>query len=184
MTEIPNIGVMPAVGLGTWRLAGRECEHAIKEALDMGYWHIDTADDSDRRARPHPRRHDAEGGRAGLGKKVKPNAAALKLVRDHYVKTGRGGMEMTPARRKMARLPEGSTPLPNQPGTAPGVRMRGRRDGGLLPPWSAARDEEHLRPLRPSGDTSEDRETVHHEGSHAPTGRLRVDNLHPTSRRP
>src|SRR5271157_4055573 len=72
---------------------------------------------------PTPDDMTLKGVARGLGRRVKPNAAALKLVRDHYVKTGRGGMEMTPARRKMARLPEGSTPLPNQPGTAPGVRI-------------------------------------------------------------
>lgn len=42
--SIPNIGVMPAVGLGTWRLAGRECEQTVKIALELGYRHLDTAD--------------------------------------------------------------------------------------------------------------------------------------------
>jgi molybdopterin-biosynthesis enzyme MoeA-like protein len=59
----------------------------------------------------------------GLARKVKLNRAALQIIREHYVNTGRGGMEITPARRKMALLPEGSTPLVNREGTAPGVRI-------------------------------------------------------------
>jgi len=33
------------------------------------------------------------------------------------------GIELTPARRKMAVLPAGASPLPNAAGTAPGVRL-------------------------------------------------------------
>ena len=58
-----------------------------------------------------------------LGRRVRPNAAALQLIREHYVKTGRSEIEMTPARRKMAVIPEGSAPFTNEPGTAPGVRI-------------------------------------------------------------
>jgi len=35
---------MPALGLGTWRLAGETCETTVRRALDMGYRHIDTAE--------------------------------------------------------------------------------------------------------------------------------------------
>ncbi len=35
---------MPALGLGTWQLAGRQCQQAVTAALKMGYRHIDTAD--------------------------------------------------------------------------------------------------------------------------------------------
>ena len=35
---------MPRLGLGTWRLSGRDCETAVRLALDMGYRHIDTAE--------------------------------------------------------------------------------------------------------------------------------------------
>jgi len=72
---------------------------------------------------PTPDDMTLKGVARALGRKVEPNAAALRLIREHYVKTGRAGMPMTPARRKMARLPEGATPLPNEPGTAPGVRI-------------------------------------------------------------
>ncbi len=41
--QVPKIGVMPALGIGTWRLSGRECEQSIKWALELGYRHIDTA---------------------------------------------------------------------------------------------------------------------------------------------
>jgi 2,5-diketo-D-gluconate reductase A len=34
---------MPRVGLGTWRLSGRQAYDAIRYALDAGYRHIDTA---------------------------------------------------------------------------------------------------------------------------------------------
>src|SRR5690606_7311399 len=33
-----------ALGLGTHELEGRACEHAVAEALDLGYRHIDTAE--------------------------------------------------------------------------------------------------------------------------------------------
>ena len=34
---------MPVVGLGTWDLRGRACRRVVKEALAVGYTHIDTA---------------------------------------------------------------------------------------------------------------------------------------------
>jgi diketogulonate reductase-like aldo/keto reductase len=34
---------IPALGLGTFRLRGDECRHAVETALDVGYRHIDTA---------------------------------------------------------------------------------------------------------------------------------------------
>jgi diketogulonate reductase-like aldo/keto reductase len=34
---------IPAIGLGTWRLSGAECEAAVAAALACGYRHIDTA---------------------------------------------------------------------------------------------------------------------------------------------
>jgi diketogulonate reductase-like aldo/keto reductase len=35
---------MPALGLGTWDLRGETCVSAVKEALRLGYRHIDTAE--------------------------------------------------------------------------------------------------------------------------------------------
>ncbi|MDX1646682.1 MAG: aldo/keto reductase [Longimicrobiales bacterium] len=35
---------MPAIGLGTWQLEGRECVEAVRDALALGYRHIDTAE--------------------------------------------------------------------------------------------------------------------------------------------
>ena len=34
---------MPVLGLGTWDLRGEACKWAVKEALKLGYTHIDTA---------------------------------------------------------------------------------------------------------------------------------------------
>ena len=34
---------MPALGLGTWDLRNQECKKVIKQAVEMGYTHIDTA---------------------------------------------------------------------------------------------------------------------------------------------
>lgn len=34
---------VPKVGLGTWQLTGRQCRDAVKNALNIGYRHIDTA---------------------------------------------------------------------------------------------------------------------------------------------
>ena len=34
---------VPIFGLGTWQLKGRQCERIVKEAVALGYTHIDTA---------------------------------------------------------------------------------------------------------------------------------------------
>ena len=34
---------IPSIGLGTWELRGLECRRAVREALELGYRHIDTA---------------------------------------------------------------------------------------------------------------------------------------------
>jgi 2,5-diketo-D-gluconate reductase B len=34
---------VPSLGLGTWRLSGKECARAVERALALGYRHIDTA---------------------------------------------------------------------------------------------------------------------------------------------
>jgi len=35
---------VPALGLGTWQLSGRQCYDTVRTALDLGYRHIDTAE--------------------------------------------------------------------------------------------------------------------------------------------
>jgi len=35
---------VPVLGLGTWRLKGKECTSIVKKALELGYTHIDTAE--------------------------------------------------------------------------------------------------------------------------------------------
>lgn len=34
---------VPVLGFGTWQLAGQECREAVRQALELGYRHIDTA---------------------------------------------------------------------------------------------------------------------------------------------
>lgn len=39
-----KVGPIPTIGLGTWKLRGLECQETVKNALSLGYRHIDTAD--------------------------------------------------------------------------------------------------------------------------------------------
>ena len=65
----------------------------------------------------------------GIGKGIKSkldfNEKALKMVKEKYlaysVDHGTNNIDLTSYRKKMAKLPKGATPLPNQTGTAPGV---------------------------------------------------------------
>lgn len=34
---------VPKLGFGTWQITGRDCEEAVRDALEIGYRHIDTA---------------------------------------------------------------------------------------------------------------------------------------------
>ena len=69
-----------------------------------------------------------EGIAKALNLKLEVNEKALKMVREKYeayVKAGRiEKVELTPARVKMAKLPESAEPLPNPVGTAPGVMLK------------------------------------------------------------
>src|SRR5216683_703085 len=38
-----NGAKIPAIGLGTWELRGRQCARVVEQALKLGYRHIDTA---------------------------------------------------------------------------------------------------------------------------------------------
>jgi len=58
----------------------------------------------------------------GLGRKVELNEEAVSLIKEHLERMGRE-FELTPPRKKMATIPEGSSPLKNEVGTAPGVRL-------------------------------------------------------------
>src|SRR5579859_6288239 len=43
---LANGATMPMVGLGVWQMAdGPECVNAVRAALELGYRHIDTAQD-------------------------------------------------------------------------------------------------------------------------------------------
>jgi nicotinamide-nucleotide amidase len=72
---------------------------------------------------PTPDDMTLQGVAIALGKRMRPSAKALRMIKDHYIKTGRGEIEMTPPRRKMTILPMGSEPVVNELGTAPAVRM-------------------------------------------------------------
>ncbi|MGD2066142.1 MAG: nicotinamide mononucleotide deamidase-related protein [Candidatus Bathyarchaeota archaeon] len=66
-----------------------------------------------------------EGLAKALGTGIEVNQEALRMVKEKYLSyTQEGRMEaatLTPHRVKMAKLPEGSKPLPNPIGTAPAV---------------------------------------------------------------
>ncbi|KON30159.1 hypothetical protein AC482_04540 [miscellaneous Crenarchaeota group-15 archaeon DG-45] len=68
-----------------------------------------------------------EGVAEALGRKVAVNEVALEMVKGKYEDYFREGrmekFKLTPARVKMAALPEGAEPLPNPVGTAPGVLL-------------------------------------------------------------
>jgi molybdenum cofactor synthesis domain-containing protein len=68
-----------------------------------------------------------EGLAKALERKLEVNEEALKMVKDKYlsyVQEGRmKAAELTPARVKMAKLPETANPLPNPVGTAPAVSI-------------------------------------------------------------
>ncbi len=61
------------------------------------------------------------GGALGLG--LRRNKLALALIKEYYAKRGMAAVELTKARLKMSILPSGATPLRNETGTAPGVRL-------------------------------------------------------------
>ena len=63
----------------------------------------------------------------GLRRGLEVNREALRMVRAHYLGMGRDDLKLTSARMKMARLPLGATPLKNNAGTAPGVRLEAER---------------------------------------------------------
>jgi len=72
---------------------------------------------------PTPDDMTLEGLARALGVNLKFNSEALGLIKEHYRKRGLADVEVTPARRKMAVLPEGAKPVLNRLGTAPGVRF-------------------------------------------------------------
>jgi len=90
-----------------------------------------------------------------LNRKLKVSEEALKLVKEKHEAYSRAGnlekQELTPPRMKMARLPEGSKPLRNPIGTAPGVRIdaRGKTLIALpgVPDEMKAIFEESIEPL-------------------------------------
>ncbi|MDA4126006.1 MAG: molybdopterin-binding protein [Thaumarchaeota archaeon] len=72
---------------------------------------------------PTPDDMTLQGIALGLGVGMRQSGSALKLIREHYSRRGLRAMELTPARKKMARLPLGAEPVLNSAGTAPGVRI-------------------------------------------------------------
>lgn len=72
---------------------------------------------------PTPDDMTLKGLAVGLGVKMKRSQKALELIRAHYAKRGLATIELTPARLKMSLLPARAEPVPNEVGTAPGVRF-------------------------------------------------------------
>ncbi len=69
-----------------------------------------------------------EGLAEALGKKIEINQTALNMVKEKYLSYAKEGRietpNLTPPRVKMAKLPEGATPLSNPVGTAPAVAVK------------------------------------------------------------
>ncbi len=72
---------------------------------------------------PTPDDMTVRGVAGAIGKGLRRNSDAVRLIKEHYVGRGLPDIELTPARLKMARFPAGAEPVPNRVGTAPGVRM-------------------------------------------------------------
>lgn len=89
-----------------------------------------------------------EGVARAVGRRLVLNQEALEMVRRFYEKVG---YELTEERLKMAYLPEGSKPLPNPVGAAPGMllRLNGKVIASLpgVPAEMKAIFEQHLAPL-------------------------------------
>ncbi len=90
-----------------------------------------------------------------LGSGLKVNKKALKMVKEKYFKyaqaTGRKKFDLTPARVKMATIPECAEPLPNPVGTAPAVIIKSRNVTVFalpgVPPEMKAIFEDSLLPV-------------------------------------
>jgi nicotinamide-nucleotide amidase len=96
-----------------------------------------------------------EGIAKGLNRKLEVNDRALKLVRGKYealLKEGRiEKIELTPSRKKMATFPEGSRPLRNPVGTAPGMLADVKKTSVIalpgVPPEMEAIFDESVAPM-------------------------------------
>jgi molybdenum cofactor synthesis domain-containing protein len=96
-----------------------------------------------------------EGIARGLNLKLHVNQKALDMVKEKYESYLKQGhidrVELTPARVKMATLPERAEPLPNGVGTAPGILLRVDTTSIIalpgVPPEMEAIFEESVVPL-------------------------------------
>ena len=93
--------------------------------------------DHHRRSRPHPRRHQQEGGRRAL-------RHAARVRRDGLGRSSRGSpaLRRTPvaSNRDQAEVPRGATVLRNRWGTAPGLWLEGPPGLTIMLPGRAERD--------------------------------------------
>jgi len=58
-----------------------------------------------------------------LGRRVKLDKEAVRLIREHYARRFHESIKFTKPRLKMARIPTGSSPIHNPVGTAPAVSL-------------------------------------------------------------
>ncbi|XP_065369810.1 aldo-keto reductase family 1 member B1-like [Calliphora vicina] len=81
--KLSNGQEMPVVGLGTWRSYENEAEQAVKDAIDLGYRHIDTAF-------VYENEHE-------VGRAIKAKIAEGKIKREEmFVVTKLGGIHHDP----------------------------------------------------------------------------------------
>ena len=65
----------------------------------------------------------SQGVAKALGRRVKLDKEAVRLIREHYARRFHESIEFTKPRLKMGRIPTGSTPLHNPVGTAPAISL-------------------------------------------------------------
>lgn len=103
---------IPAIGLGTWQLSGRGCYQAVRQALELGYRHIDTAQMYGNEAEVGRACRDAKLDRATLWitTKIQPGNLAASDVRRSFDES-LGRLDLGYVDLVLIHWPTGEAPL-------------------------------------------------------------------------